>query len=157
MIRAFLKHDCACRLLQIFGVVHVCERQVQRNPPRTDMIGKTIDRAIGGVGHPVFQEWCQCRRPQPDNWQRVDNRRAASELCQQVWRQVGNVAAATEHMVKALSLGMIKRIAWAAADVSLEQALQNERLGQLEASRTDDFVEGVTAFAGKRVPEFKGR
>lgn len=55
------------------------------------------------------------------------------------------------------SLGMIKRIAWAAADVSLEQALQNERLGQLEASRTEDFVEGVTAFAGKRQPAFKGR
>ena len=55
------------------------------------------------------------------------------------------------------SLGMIKRIAWAADDVSLEQALINERLGQLEASRTEDFVEGVTAFAGKRTPEFKGR
>ena len=55
------------------------------------------------------------------------------------------------------SLGMIKRIAWAAADASLEQALQNERMGQLEASRTEDFVEGVTAFAGKRAPEFKGR
>ena len=55
------------------------------------------------------------------------------------------------------SLGMIKRIAWAAADVSLEQALVNERLGQRAACRTEDFVEGVTAFAGKRQPQFKGR
>jgi 2-(1,2-epoxy-1,2-dihydrophenyl)acetyl-CoA isomerase len=55
------------------------------------------------------------------------------------------------------SLGMIKKIAWAAADVSLEQALTNERLGQRDASRTEDFVEGVTAFAAKRTPEFKGR
>ncbi len=57
----------------------------------------------------------------------------------------------------ARSLGIIKRVAWAAADCSLEQALINERLGQKEACRTEDFVEGVTAFAGKRQPEFKGR
>lgn len=55
------------------------------------------------------------------------------------------------------SLGIIKRVAWAAADESLEQALSNERLGQREASLTDDFVEGVTAFANKRAPQFKGR
>ena len=55
------------------------------------------------------------------------------------------------------SLGMIKRIAWAAADSSLETALVNERLGQRAACRTEDFIEGVTAFAGKRPPEFKGR
>ena len=44
-----------------------------------------------------------------------------------------------------------------AASLKWVLALQNERLGQLEASRTEDFVEGVTAFAGKRTPEFKGR
>lgn len=55
------------------------------------------------------------------------------------------------------SLGIIKRIAWAATDCSLETALSNERMGQREACRTEDFVEGVTAFAAKRAPEFKGR
>lgn len=55
------------------------------------------------------------------------------------------------------SLGIIKRVAWAAADASLEEALQGERRGQLEASRTEDFVEGVRAFAEKRKPAFKGR
>jgi 2-(1,2-epoxy-1,2-dihydrophenyl)acetyl-CoA isomerase len=55
------------------------------------------------------------------------------------------------------SLGVIKRVAWAAADASLEESLIHERLGQREACRTEDFVEGITAFAGKRAPQFKGR
>ena len=55
------------------------------------------------------------------------------------------------------SLAIIKRNAWAATDASLETALSNERLGQREACRTEDFIEGVTAFAAKRQPSFKGR
>ncbi|MGE3691042.1 MAG: enoyl-CoA hydratase-related protein [Novosphingobium sp.] len=55
------------------------------------------------------------------------------------------------------SLGIIKHVAWSAADMSLEEALIHERLHQKEATRTEDFVEGVTAFAAKRQPEFKGR
>ena len=55
------------------------------------------------------------------------------------------------------SLGIIKRVAWAAADASLEAALSNERMGQREACRSEDFIEGVTAFTAKRKPEFKGR
>jgi len=55
------------------------------------------------------------------------------------------------------SLGIIKRNAWAALDASLETALILERNGQRDATRTEDFVEGVTAFSGKRKPEFKRR
>lgn len=55
------------------------------------------------------------------------------------------------------SLRRIKQVAWAATDCTLEQALTNERLGQRDASRTEDFVEGVTAFSEKRSPVFKGR
>ena len=55
------------------------------------------------------------------------------------------------------SLGIIKRVAWAAADASLEEALIGERMGQREACRSEDFVEGVTAFAAKRKPDFMGR
>jgi 2-(1,2-epoxy-1,2-dihydrophenyl)acetyl-CoA isomerase len=55
------------------------------------------------------------------------------------------------------SLGLIKRNAWAAVDSSLENALSLERRGQRDASRTEDFVEGVTAFREKRPPQFKGR
>jgi 2-(1,2-epoxy-1,2-dihydrophenyl)acetyl-CoA isomerase len=54
------------------------------------------------------------------------------------------------------SLGIIKRMAWLAADTSLEQALSEERMGQLEAGRTADFIEGVDAFLGKRTPVFTG-
>lgn len=55
------------------------------------------------------------------------------------------------------SLGMIKRTAWNANDMSLEEAMAAERLAQRDASRTDDFVEGVTAFLEKRDARFKGQ
>jgi 2-(1,2-epoxy-1,2-dihydrophenyl)acetyl-CoA isomerase len=72
------------------------------------------------------------------------------------------VDAAGMELAKALaagprSLGIIKRVAWAAADSSIETALSNERIGQRDASRTEDFIEGVTAFGEKRQPAFKGR
>ena len=55
------------------------------------------------------------------------------------------------------SLGIIKRVAWAALDASFETSASNERVGQREAGRTDDFAEGVAAFREKRPPQFKGR
>jgi 2-(1,2-epoxy-1,2-dihydrophenyl)acetyl-CoA isomerase len=55
------------------------------------------------------------------------------------------------------SLGIIKRVAWTALDAAFETALSNERVGQREAGRTDDFAEGVRAFRDKRRPAFKGR
>lgn len=55
------------------------------------------------------------------------------------------------------SLGLIKRMAWDALDASLETALQAERRGQRDAGRTEDFVEGVSAFIEKRKPAFKGQ
>lgn len=55
------------------------------------------------------------------------------------------------------SLRRIKQVAWSAADCSLEQALQNERAAQREASRSDDFAEGVRAFGEKRSPGFAGK
>lgn len=57
----------------------------------------------------------------------------------------------------ARSLGIIKRMAWAALDASFETALTNERMGQREAGRTEDFLEGVRAFGEKRKPAFKGQ
>lgn len=55
-----------------------------------------------------------------------------------------------------LSLGLIRKEAWAALDASLEEQLQCERDLQREAGRSKDFIEGVKAFREKRAPNFKG-
>lgn len=55
------------------------------------------------------------------------------------------------------SLGMMKRMAWDALDASFETALTTERRLQRDAGRSEDFVEGVTAFGEKRKPSFKGQ
>jgi 2-(1,2-epoxy-1,2-dihydrophenyl)acetyl-CoA isomerase len=54
------------------------------------------------------------------------------------------------------SIALIRRIAWASLDNDWKQQLHLERLTQRDAGRTEDFVEGVTAFAEKRPAKFKG-
>ncbi|MGE0595494.1 MAG: enoyl-CoA hydratase/isomerase [Hyphomonadaceae bacterium] len=54
------------------------------------------------------------------------------------------------------ALGMIRRLAWASADASLEEQLQAERSAQREAGRSGEFAEGVAAFLQKRPASFKG-
>jgi 2-(1,2-epoxy-1,2-dihydrophenyl)acetyl-CoA isomerase len=54
-------------------------------------------------------------------------------------------------------IGMTKRLFDAAADNTLEQQLELEAELQAKATKTEDFIEGVTAFLEKRPPEFKGR
>ncbi|MBA2933759.1 enoyl-CoA hydratase/isomerase family protein [Sphingomonas sp. CGMCC 1.13654] len=55
------------------------------------------------------------------------------------------------------SIAVIKRVAWAALDSSFETALSNERAGQRDAGRTEDFAEGIRAFQERRPPRFTGR
>lgn len=54
------------------------------------------------------------------------------------------------------SLGLIKKLAWDALESDLPSALHAERRGQCDASRSSDFVEGVTAFLERRSPQFSG-
>ena len=54
------------------------------------------------------------------------------------------------------AFALARKSAWAALDQALEDQLALERDLQREAGRTDDAVEGVTAFLMKRKPAFKG-
>ena len=55
------------------------------------------------------------------------------------------------------SLGMIRKIMWAALDSDFSDQLAHEAKVQNEAGRTSDFGEGVTAFLQKRPAAFTGR
>lgn len=54
------------------------------------------------------------------------------------------------------AISMIREIAWSAFDHDLPAQLTVERMKQRDAGRTEDFVEGVTAFLQKREAHFKG-
>jgi enoyl-CoA hydratase/carnithine racemase len=55
-----------------------------------------------------------------------------------------------------LAMAAIKRAARNALEAGLEQALANERDGQLTNLRSADFMEGVQAWMDKREPRFEG-
>lgn len=54
------------------------------------------------------------------------------------------------------ALGMIRRMAWTAAESSWNDELALERELQREAGHTSDFMEGVSAFLAKREAQFTG-
>lgn len=54
------------------------------------------------------------------------------------------------------ALGLTKRLLNQSMNNSLEQQLALESDLQIEASSSNDYIEGVTAFVEKRKPEFKG-
>jgi len=55
-----------------------------------------------------------------------------------------------------ISLRLIRQSAWAALDSSFPEQLARERDKQRAAGRTDDFIEGVSAFREKRKANFQG-
>ncbi len=50
-----------------------------------------------------------------------------------------------------------RQLVFGSLESSLDQALDREMSVQMEMLRTEDFMEGLTAFMMKRPPEFKGR
>ena len=54
------------------------------------------------------------------------------------------------------AIGLIKKVLNQSYHSTLEQMLELEAINQDIAGKTNDFVEGVTAFLGKKTPDFKG-
>lgn len=52
---------------------------------------------------------------------------------------------------------LLRQALRASLECSLTEALRIERFNQLQAGRTADCIEGVTAFQARRTPVFKGR
>ena len=52
------------------------------------------------------------------------------------------------------SIRLIRKLAWAALEQTLEEQLRMERDAQAQAGYTPDFAEGVAAFREKRPPAF---
>jgi 2-(1,2-epoxy-1,2-dihydrophenyl)acetyl-CoA isomerase len=67
------------------------------------------------------------------------------------------LALATELANGPAALGLIRQTIWAGLESDWPAQLHRERVGQRVAGKTDDFVEGVSAFLQKRPAAFKGR
>ena len=55
-----------------------------------------------------------------------------------------------------MALGLIRKIMWESLDADWTAQLSAERKTQRKAGKSNDFVEGVSAFLQKRVAQFKG-
>ena len=54
------------------------------------------------------------------------------------------------------AIGLIKKVLNQSYNSNLEQMLELEAINQDIAGKTEDFKEGISAFLGKKIPEFKG-
>jgi 2-(1,2-epoxy-1,2-dihydrophenyl)acetyl-CoA isomerase len=81
-----------------------------------------------------------------------------------IWKTVDDGSLMAEAMTLAqglaaappLALAAIKDAVHAAATATLDAQLDTERDGQRRLGRTNDYAEGVAAFAAKRAPAFSG-
>jgi 2-(1,2-epoxy-1,2-dihydrophenyl)acetyl-CoA isomerase len=67
-----------------------------------------------------------------------------------------NKLAVTLAQMPTKALGLTKRLLNQSMNNNLDQQLAMESDLQIEASSSNDYNEGVTAFVEKRKPEFKG-
>jgi 2-(1,2-epoxy-1,2-dihydrophenyl)acetyl-CoA isomerase len=107
------------------------------------MIGRAraMEMALLGdkIGAAKALEWGLCNRVVPD-----------AELLGAA------IAVAKELANGPASLGQIRKLIWDSQDNSWSEQLAAERQAQKIAGKTDDFVEGVSAFLQKRPAAFKG-
>ena len=74
-----------------------------------------------------------------------------------IWDDLAQPVLARPAWLLPASLGLIRQTIWAGLETDWAAQLHRERLGQRIAGKTDDFVEGVSAFLQKRPAAFKGR
>jgi 2-(1,2-epoxy-1,2-dihydrophenyl)acetyl-CoA isomerase len=67
------------------------------------------------------------------------------------------LALAKELAAGPAAIGMIRQLVWEGLNAGHDDQLQNERLMQRKAGRTEDNIEGVRAFLDKRPAVFTGR
>ncbi|WP_104201711.1 enoyl-CoA hydratase/isomerase family protein [Billgrantia saliphila] len=81
---------------------------------------------------------------------------ATSSHAQEALLEEAHHLAATLARQAPVSIAMLKRLVNQGSDTGLESQLQQELDAVFTCSTTDDWQEGVDAFAEKRSPEFKG-
>ena len=86
------------------------------------------------------------------DWGLVHAAASADELATTVDDVVGQLATGPT-----VGLGLTKWLLHASASAGLDEQLRNEAFGMELSSRSEDFREGLAAFAAKRSPQFKGR
>jgi len=108
------------------------------------------------LGTPRAFEWMTSNRrltaAEAYDWGLVSEVVEADSFAARVAEYAAGLAAAPPR-----AIAMTKRLYDEAASSTLEQQLEREAQAQAEATQTDDFREGVTAFGEKRAPEFRGR
>ena len=110
-----------------------------------NMVGAARALELGASGHPV--------EAQRGVELGLFNQVVAPAEFEQTWRAFAGRLATMPTAAFALT----KRLVNEALDRSLDQQLDAEVLAQSAAGRTDDHLEGVTAFFEKRKPTFHGR
>lgn len=110
--------------------------------PRAIGRARAMEMALLGekIGAAKALEWGLVNRVVPD----ADLRSTAIDLA----KELANGPA---------SLGAIRKLIWESLDTDWTGQLQAERKAQKIAGKSEDFIEGVSAFLQKRVAAFKGR